>query len=127
MTSNRFRSLVVAVAVVSFAGQVCAPAAYAGTIDTATVVAVGERQANLNRVTGVLQQAAVQQQLQELGVDPAAAELRVAALSDAELAQMAEDLDKAPAGGDALALIGAVFLVLLILEVTGVIDIFKKT
>jgi hypothetical protein len=31
-----------------------------------------------------------------------------------------------PAGGSLLGLIGAVFVVLLILEVTGVIDIFKK-
>jgi uncharacterized membrane protein (Fun14 family) len=31
-----------------------------------------------------------------------------------------------PAGGDALAIIGIVFLVLMILEAVGVIDIFKK-
>jgi hypothetical protein len=31
----------------------------------------------------------------------------------------------APAGGDVLALVGAVFVVLLILELVGVIDIFK--
>ena len=37
------------------------------------------------------------------------------------------DMRNAPAGGDALALIGAVFVILLILELTGVIDIFKKT
>ena len=35
-------------------------------------------------------------------------------------------LRSAPAGGDILALIGAVFVVLLVLELTGVIDIFKK-
>jgi uncharacterized membrane protein (Fun14 family) len=40
---------------------------------------------------------------------------------------LADGLDEAPAGGDALAVIGIVFLVLLILELTGVIDIFKKT
>ena len=32
-----------------------------------------------------------------------------------------------PAGGDALAVIGIVFVVLVILELVGVIDIFKKT
>ena len=46
--------------------------------------------------------------------------------SDQELHQLAVDMRNAPAGGDALALIGAVFVVLLILELTGVIDIFKK-
>jgi hypothetical protein len=126
MSPNRSRSFIILLAVVSFAGQLFAPIAHAGVIDTATVLEVSDRQANLDRVTSVLRQEAVQQRLQELGVDPAAAEARVAALSSAELAQMAEDLENAPAGGDALGLIGAVFLVLLILELTGVIDIFKK-
>jgi uncharacterized membrane protein (Fun14 family) len=36
-------------------------------------------------------------------------------------------MDQMPAGGDALAVIGIVFLVLIILELVGVIDIFKKT
>jgi uncharacterized membrane protein (Fun14 family) len=40
---------------------------------------------------------------------------------------LAERMDTLPAGGDALAIIGIVFLVLIILEVVGVIDIFKKT
>ena len=39
---------------------------------------------------------------------------------------MANQLADLPAGGDALAVVGALFLVLLILEVVGVIDIFKK-
>ncbi len=52
---------------------------------------------------------------------------RVAALSEAELAMLADQIGQAPAGGDALAVIGIVFVVLIILELTGVIDIFKKT
>jgi hypothetical protein len=35
-------------------------------------------------------------------------------------------MEQMPAGGDALAIIGIVFLVLLILEAVGVTDIFKK-
>jgi uncharacterized membrane protein (Fun14 family) len=36
-------------------------------------------------------------------------------------------MQKAPAGGDgALVVIGLVFLVLMILEFTGIIDIFKR-
>jgi len=56
----------------------------------------------------------------------AAAQARVAALSDAELAQLEGRLQQLPAGGGALGVIGAVFLVLIILEITGVIDVFKK-
>ncbi len=65
--------------------------------------------------------------MEQMGVDAAAVEQRVARLNDRELHQLALDMRNAPAGGDgALALIGAVFVVLLILELTGVIDIFKK-
>ena len=64
--------------------------------------------------------------MEQMGVDASAVEQRVARLSDQELHQLAVDMRNAPAGGDALALIGAVFVVLLILELTGVIDIFKK-
>ena len=39
---------------------------------------------------------------------------------------LAERMGELPAGGDALAVIGVVFLVLIILELVGVIDIFKK-
>jgi hypothetical protein len=44
-----------------------------------------------------------------------------------ELRSLAGQMSGMPAGGDALAVIGIVFIVLLILELTGVIDIFKKT
>jgi len=41
------------------------------------------------------------------------------------LAELNSQLDSLPAGG-VLALIGAVFVVLLILELTGVINVFSK-
>ena len=69
----------------------------------------------------------VRAKLAELGVNAADLDGRLAALSPAELSMLADKLDEAPAGGDALAVIGIVFVVLLILELTGVIDIFKKT
>jgi hypothetical protein len=68
----------------------------------------------------------VRAQMLALGVDPAAVDARVARLTDAELRSLAERMGTLPAGGDALAIIGILFLVLLILEVVGVIDIFKK-
>ena len=61
-----------------------------------------------------------------LGVEPAKVEERIAALTDPELRTLAAQMADMPAGGNALAVIGIVFLVLLILEAVGVIDIFKK-
>jgi len=42
------------------------------------------------------------------------------------LRTLADRMAQAPAGGDALAVVGIVFVVLIILELVGVIDIFKK-
>lgn len=77
-------------------------------------------------VRAVMARDDVQQAMIRLGVDPVEADLRVAALSGPELAQLQGQLEQLPAGGSLLALIGAVFVVLLILELTGVTDIFKK-
>lgn len=67
----------------------------------------------------------VRQAMLRLGADPAQVDGRIASLSDAELMRIQGELDRAPAGG-VLAVVGIVFVVLLILELTGVIDIFKK-
>ncbi len=66
--------------------------------------------------------------LQALGVDPADAATRAAALPDAELARLAKGADSLPAGGDdsPLAVIGIVFLVLLLLDYLDVIHVFSS-
>jgi len=99
--------------------------ATAAVVGTADALAMEQRGARLVAVQAGLARTDVQQAMVELGVDPVQAQLRVAALNEQELAQLQGQLDRLPAGG-VLELIGAVFLVLLILELTGVIDIFKK-
>lgn len=121
-----FRRSVVALTLVAFMAAVSPVPASAAMIDTNAAVAATTRAANLARVDSVLARADVQQRLTDLGVEPQAAHDRAAALTDAELANFATQLEHAPAGGDILAVIGVVFVVLMILEFTGVIDIFKK-
>ena len=102
-------------------------AASAAIVDTSVLVAT-DRDADLGAIRTQLARADVRAQMEQMGVDAAAVEKRVARLNDRELHQLAADMRNAPAGGDgALTVIGAVFVVLLILELTGVIDIFKKT
>jgi hypothetical protein len=102
------------------------PYAQAEIVDTPAVLAAASRAAQLDKVQATLQRAEVAAQLEQLGVSPEAVDQRVQAMTDAELQSFAERLEQAPAGGDAFALIGVVFVVLIILEVVGVIDIFKK-
>ncbi len=98
--------------------------AQAATVSTATYLESGQRQAQLAQVDAVLAGDAVQAQLEELGVSHADAMARVAALTPAELQTLSQRLDELPAGGSLLGLVGAVFVVLLILELVGVTDVF---
>jgi len=100
-------------------------AASAAIVDTEALV-TSNRDADLATIRTQLDRQDVRQQMQELGVDAAHIDSRVASLNDRELHQLASDMQSAPAGGEILALIGAVFVVLLILELVGVIDVFKK-
>ncbi len=99
--------------------------AAAAVIGTRDALAMEQSGARLASVQATLARSDVQQAMVALGVDPIEAQLRVAALGEQELARLQGQLDQLPAGG-LLELIGAVFVVLLILELTGVIDIFKK-
>jgi len=101
-------------------------ATQAAIVDTSALVTT-DREADLSTVRAQLTRAEVRAKFEEMGVDATAIDRRVAQLNDRELHQMAVDIQNAPAGGDVVWLIGAVFIVLIILELTGVIDIFKKT
>lgn len=103
-----------------------ATTASAAVVATHEALTMEQRQGNRASVQATLARSDVRQAMIQLGVDPVHAEARVASLNDRELATLADQLDRLPAGGSLLGLIGAVFVVLLILEVTGVIDIFKK-
>lgn len=99
---------------------------YAAVIGTEHYLGALEREQALDRIDAVLAREEVRERLEQLGVDPAQAFERAAALSDAELIALAENLEELPAGGDLLGVIGIVFVVLLILELVGVTNVFNK-
>jgi hypothetical protein len=103
-----------------------APAA-AGVIGTQDALSLDARQAQIADIQRELSRGDVQQAMIAMGVDPQQAQLRVASLSDSELTRLQSQLDTLPAGGDSLlAVLGIIFVVLLVLELTGVINIFHK-
>lgn len=78
-------------------------------------------------VDAYLAREEVAAELTALGLDPELARLRAAAMSTAELEELAGRIREAPAGGDGvITVLGITFVVLLVLELVGVIDIFKK-
>ena len=97
--------------------------ASAVTISTAEYLSASSN--TPSRVEAFTQRAEVKAKLLELGVHPRDVQGRIDALSPSELAALEKELESLPAGGDVLGLIGAVFVVLLVLELVGVTDVFS--
>ena len=96
-------------------------------VGTESAMQLQQRTAQIERISAVLAEKQVRDQLVRFGVDPHHATLRVAALSDSELQALDQRISELPAGATgALEVIGIVMLVLLILELVGVTDIFKS-
>lgn len=95
-------------------------------LSSATLLSLEQRALSMHNIEQALSRDALARQMEAMGVDPAMVIERMAQLSDDELRVMESRLNDLPAGGDLLAVIGIVFVVLLILELVGVIDIFKR-
>ena len=103
-----------------------AQVAPAGMIGTAHLVNEESRAASLSRIEVLLARQDVSRQLEAFGVDQALVVERLNGLSHAELMQLEGQIESQVAGGDVVAIVGVVFIVLLILELVGVTDIFKS-
>jgi hypothetical protein len=123
---RKYRHSLAAVLAASLFASSLQSAAHAGVISTQQYLTAVDREAARARVDAMLAREEVRSKLEQYGVDPAETDARLAALTDQELDQLATDLENMPAGGSVLAVVGVVFIVLLILELTGVIDIFNK-
>ena len=130
MTTRSRRTLATLVAVsLSFASlaQAAAVAPVIGApamIGTEQAAAAQPGRALLEQT---LSRADVVAALQTRGVNVDAARDRVAALTDAEAAQVAAQIDQAPAGGDALGVIVTIFVILLITDILGFTKVFPFT
>lgn len=95
-------------------------------VSTSEALALEEGGRMRASVDAYLARAEVAAELTALGVDPELARLRAAALSESELEELAGRIREAPAGAGVVEILGITFIVLLVLELVGVIDIFKK-
>lgn len=119
------RTLIALIALALLAVSVTAPAARAGMITTRTLAAEQAGEAARERLQTMIEREDVQERLVALGVDPVAAEARVAALTDAEAEQLAARMDELPAGGaDIVGAAVFIFVVLLVTDILGFTDVF---
>lgn len=124
MFCKSYRNILVAVLCLSVGGLSLPANAASGFISTDDYLVLEDRQAIVERVQGSLLQERVSAQLALLGVDPERARERVAMLPDSDLIAMDQRLQDMPAGAGVLELVLVVFVVMLILDLTGVTDLF---
>jgi len=125
---TKVRRFVASLLVVSVAALGIPLPAHAGIIATDTLVAAGDRE----RIASILERAEVRAQLEVYGVNAGLVKARVAALTDDEVAQLAQQMDSLPAGGNGglgpvVGAIVLIFLVLLITDILGLTKVFPFT
>ncbi|WP_083003469.1 PA2779 family protein [Halomonas sp. GT] len=96
-------------------------------VSTQSVLAGDRAGADRERINEILARADVQEELLNQGVDLDDVEARVAALSDAEAQQMAEQLEQLPAGAGVIGALFAVFVILLVTDILGLTDVYPFT
>lgn len=127
MQTPGFRGSVVLVATFAFlCSIVFVPVAHANMISTETMLHQQQRAERLAHVRELLAQERIAEQLVALGVDPSEVQARVASLTDEQLIKLENHLTDLPAGGGVLAVLGVVFVVLLVLEIVGVTHLFNS-
>jgi hypothetical protein len=101
--------------------------AQAAMVSTEQALVTPAGDANRDRVSTFFNRADVQTALQAQGIDANAAIERVQAMSDVEVAQLADRVDQAPAGAGVIGILFTVFLVLLVTDILGLTAVFPFT
>jgi hypothetical protein len=100
---------------------------HAAMIGTDQVMSSETIRLNQDKLAGALDRPDVVAQLERFGVSKADAQARVAALSDAEVAGLANQVDSLPAGGSVLGVIGFVVVLLIVTDLLGLTRVFPFT
>jgi hypothetical protein len=87
---------------------------HAGMIGTDVAASPAGVQADRNAISSYLSRAQTVNELRSLGLDPQAAQDRVAAMTDAEVSSLAGKMSALPAGGEGLVLVLLVVLLILV-------------
>ena len=123
---STIRKLIVYTTIILMNLSIFHSVSHAAIIDTNTVINYENRKIMLDKAGRFLIQDNVTRTLLDLGVVRQMVLKRVAMLNDSELLQLSEKIDQAPAGAGVVEVVGIVFIILIILELVGVTDIFKK-
>lgn len=100
--------------------------ANAAIVSSSDIVAAEQVQLDRAELKNLFARADVQQKLVAMGVDVNAAQARIDTMSEQELQQLAASMDEMPAGAGFVEALVLAFLILVVLEVTGVTDLLPN-
>jgi Family of unknown function (DUF6627) len=106
------------------------PVAQAAMVGTGQIMDRSLAQQDRTQAKTLLNRADLAAQLKSAGVDPTQLQSRIDALTDEEVALLAEQLEQLPAGSGILGTVTLIFLVLLATDILGYTEVFpfvKKT
>jgi len=124
---NSFKKILSTCLIVCMALAGFPMAAQARIVTTDEFTVSPDAAANRAAVNTFLVRDDVRQALMGQGVTPEAALARVAAMTDAEVAQLAGRVEQVPAGGEVLGLMFTVFVILLVTDILGFTKVFPFT
>ncbi len=122
-TSRLLKKTATLMMAASLLGASIAPA-QAAMVGTAQVIAAEQGKLDRARLASMLEREDLQRQLTAMGVDVQQAKLRVAGLTDAEVARINQQIDQLPAGGDALGIVLTIIVIFIITDLVGWTDVF---
>ncbi|MFU2487982.1 PA2779 family protein [Thauera sp. WH-1] len=118
---QRLLAIVLSASVLNATALHTAHAALVPTEEAARLASVTQAESGHARLSAAFAREDVRAELLRQGVDPALAQARIAALTDAEATRLADQIDSAPAGG----IIGAILLVFFVLLFTDILGLTK--
>lgn len=98
--------------------------ANAAIIDNSQVIDQVQQTIEKDDLLQAINRVDVQQQLLSMGVTAADLENRINQMTAEEVAQLNQQIDELPAGGDVVGIIVLIFIVFVITDVIGATDIF---
>lgn len=127
MRTTFFQKLGALTVAISVLGLTIQQPAAAAIISTDTAIEIEQRQVQIDRINEIIARENVHNMLVGMGVDPADASERIAALTDEELVTLEAKLDRLPAGGAGVVeVVGIVAIVLIVLELLHVTNFFTE-
>jgi hypothetical protein len=123
---SKTKRIFVTLFVISFFSLGMQNVSVAAIVSSSDMVAAEQNQLNRDQLKTWMAREDVRQQLVDMGVDVDAAIDRVDSMTNVEVQQLSAKMDELPAGSGFVETAVLAFLVLVVLEVTGVTDILPN-